>query len=74
MRRQLFPITLAIFTLMALSAGAAPAVGDEAPVLAPSAVAVQRVSVSIPGVRDEAAMVLVGAALLGLASAVRRAG
>ena len=37
------------------------------------AVAVQRVRVPLPGLRDEAAMVLVGSALIGLAAAVRRA-
>lgn len=53
---------------------AAPAVGDtvannsEAP-----AVAVQQVRVPVPYLRDEAAMVLVGTALIGLAAAVRRA-
>jgi hypothetical protein len=35
-------------------------------------VAVQRVRVPVPGLRDEAAMVLVGTALIGLAAAVRR--
>jgi len=35
-------------------------------------VAVQQVRV-VPGLRDEAAMVLVGTALIGLAAAVRRA-
>lgn len=35
--------------------------------------AVQRVSTTGLGVRDEAAMVLVGTALIGLAAAVRRA-
>jgi hypothetical protein len=36
-------------------------------------VAVQHVRVPVPGLRDEAAMVLVGTALIGLAAAVRRA-
>ena len=36
-------------------------------------VAVQQVSVPASGLRDEAAMVLVGTALIGLAAAVRRA-
>jgi hypothetical protein len=35
--------------------------------------AVQQVRVPLPGLRDEAAMVLVGTALIGLAAAVRRA-
>ena len=37
-----------------------------------TAVAVQHVRVQLPGLRDEAAMVLVGTALIGLAAAVRR--
>jgi hypothetical protein len=37
-----------------------------------AAVAVQRVQVPLPGLRDEAAMVLVGTALIGLGAAVRR--
>jgi hypothetical protein len=36
-------------------------------------VAVQRVSLPLPAVRDEAVMVLVGTALIGMAAAVRRA-
>lgn len=54
---------------------AAPAASGET--VAPSsdapAVAVQQVRVPLPGLRDEAAMVLVGTALIGLAAAVRRA-
>ena len=41
--------------------------------VATSAVAVQRVSLPATGLRDEAAMVLVGTALIGIAAAVRRA-
>ena len=36
-------------------------------------VAVQRVSIPATGIRDQAAMVLVGSALIGLAAALRRA-
>jgi hypothetical protein len=36
-------------------------------------VAVHHVRATVPGLRDEAAMVLVGTALIGLAAAVRRA-
>lgn len=43
------------------------------PAAVAQAVAVQRVSVPAIGIRDEAAMVLVGTALIGLAAAVRRA-
>jgi hypothetical protein len=37
-----------------------------------AAVAVQHVRVPVPGLREEAAMVLVGTALIGLAAALRR--
>jgi hypothetical protein len=54
------------------SLGAAPSVATGEAAASP-AVAVQRVDVRVPEVRDEAAMVLVGAALIGLAAAIRRA-
>jgi hypothetical protein len=38
-----------------------------------TAVAVQRVGIPASGLRDEAAMVLIGTALIGLAAVVRRA-
>jgi len=50
---------------------AAPAV-NEAESTTPT-VAVQQVRMPLPGIREEAAMVLVGTALIGLAAAVRRA-
>jgi hypothetical protein len=40
---------------------------------APTMAAVQPVRSPLPGLRDEAAMVLVGTALIGLGAAVRRA-
>jgi hypothetical protein len=40
---------------------------------ATASVAVQHVRAAVPGLRDEAAMVLVGTALIGLAAALRRA-
>ena len=55
-------------SLMATGRPANAAEPDTAP-----AVAVQRVSIPAAGLRDEAAMVLVGTALIGLAAAVRRA-
>lgn len=63
-----------VFAGCALAASplmAAPA-GDEAESSAPT-VAVQQLKMQVPGLRDEAAMVLVGTALIGLAAAVRRA-
>ena len=41
--------------------------------VAPAPVAVQQVAVPSTGMHDQAAMVLVGTALIGLAAAVRRA-
>jgi hypothetical protein len=61
----------------AMGLGAVAASGtpiDEARRVEPvTTVAVQRVSVPVTGIRDEAAMVLVGSALIGLAAALRRA-
>ena len=70
MRSYLLAFTAAGFIGMAVSpAIAVPDTTDE--VDAP--VAVQGVTVKVPGIRDEAMMVLVGSALIGLAAAVRRA-
>lgn len=54
--------------------GAVPSTGQE-PAARPAAapVAVQRVAIPETGFGEEPAMVLVGAALIGLAAAVRRA-
>ena len=52
-------------------ASASPAVEDTRTVAAP--VPAPRVNLPATGLRDEAAMVLVGTALIGLAAAVRRA-
>jgi hypothetical protein len=74
MRRQFVS-----YAILGLVAGApiigAPALGEEPMprVSAPVAVQVQPASLPAPWFRDEAAMVVVGAALLGLAAAVRRA-
>ena len=71
MRRQLVSLTLAGMAVLATGLSASPAADDTATPAAPT-VAVQRVSLT-PMVRDEAAMVLVGTALIGVAAAVRRA-
>lgn len=75
MRRLLLSVALAgLLALMAsplATADTADTPDNEA--IAPAPVAVQRVSLSSMGLRDEAAMVLVGTALIGLAAAVRRA-
>ena len=73
MRRQLVSLSIAGLAFMATGFAASPAANDTpAPTAAPT-VAVQRLSLPIPAVRDEAAMVLVGTALIGVAAAVRRA-
>jgi len=72
MRRQLVSLTLAGLASIATVAAGSPAVDDNAAAAAPT-VAVQRVSLPVPGLRDEATMVLVGTALIALAAAVRRA-
>jgi hypothetical protein len=69
MRRYLLAFTAAGF--IGLAASPAIATPDSEEVDAP--VAVQGVTVKITGIRDEAMMVLVGSALIGLAAAVRRA-
>lgn len=71
MRRHLLSLGVAglLGVLVSPSAGgAAPETND---IIAP--LAVQHFSLPSAGVRDEAAMVIVGAALIGLAGAVRRA-
>lgn len=64
-----------VFAGSAALAGAEPAMrNDPSAASQPApALAVQQVRVPLPGLRDEAAMVLVGTALIALAAAVRRA-
>jgi hypothetical protein len=71
MRRHLVSITVAVIAAASTLAVAAPTVGGETASSTPT-VAVQRVSLPYPALRDEAAMVLVGTALIALAAAVRR--
>lgn len=72
MRRHLLSVTFAgMLALTASPPATADTPDDEAVTAAP--VAVQRLSLPSMGMRDEAAMVLVGTALIGLAAAVRRA-
>jgi len=68
MRRYL--VTLA-FALCAAPAMAATE--NAAETSASATVAVQQARIPLPGLRDQAAMVLVGTALIGLAAAVKRA-
>jgi LPXTG-motif cell wall-anchored protein len=75
MRRQfvvvMFAVLAAVAAASAAAAGRVAAAEPRENAAAP--VAVQRVAMPATGMRDEAAMVLVGTALIGLAAAVRRA-
>jgi len=76
MRRYVGALVFAGCAALNGSAAAGPAATSDAAVVTPPAapaVAVQQVRVPLPGIREEAAMVLVGTALIGLAAAVRRA-
>lgn len=75
MRRLVGTAVFAGCTLVAGSmAAATPAVGEASNHRSiESAVAVQQVQIGFPGLRDEAAMVLVGTALIALGGVVRRA-
>jgi len=70
MRKYLASI---LFTGCALAASSAWAASVNETESAPTMAAVQPVRSPLPGLRDEAAMVLVGTALIGLGAAVRRA-
>jgi|tagenome__1003787_1003787.scaffolds.fasta_scaffold20528894_2 hypothetical protein len=72
MVKYLGSILFAACIVAALSSVAGASAANEAPE-ATGTVAVQQVRVAPAGLRDEAAMVLVGTALIGLAAAVRRA-
>ena len=73
MRRQIVSFVFAGFVAVTVPVIVAPAVG-EGPASSPAAtVVVPRPSLQAPWVRDEAAMVLVGTVLIGLAVAMRRA-
>ena len=73
MRRQLIALTLAGLAIATTASGSSSAASDESSVKAAPAVAVHHAGRRVPPMRDEAAMVLVGAVLIGLAAAVRRA-
>jgi hypothetical protein len=70
MRKYLASLTFVLTASAVVPALAASSTGEEAH--AHATVAVQQVRMPLPGLRDEAAMVLVGTALIGLAAAVRR--
>lgn len=74
MRRQFASLMFAGFLgVFAAQLAASPSVDEAAGTAVAAPVAVQRVNFSATGLRDEAAMVLVGTALIGLAAAIRRA-
>ncbi len=75
MRRQIFSLMfVGVMGLWAASLLAATTTQEDGrETVAPGPVAVQRASLPATGLRDEAAMVLVGTALIGIAAAVRRA-
>jgi hypothetical protein len=75
MRRQLVSLAFAGLAGLA-SLGVAPVGSDRtssASANAGGTVAVQHANLTNPAIRDEAAMILVGTFLIGLAAAVRRA-
>ena len=74
MRRQLGVLAFAALAMMTTSPRASASASDEPSASAAPTVAVHRVNLALPAVRDEAAMVLVGTALICLGAAVRRAG
>lgn len=73
MRRVFGSLAFALMCSAPLAAATRPVADEPRDAAASAPVAVQRVSVPATGLRDEAAMVLVGTALIGLAAAVRRA-
>jgi hypothetical protein len=74
MRRQLVTLTLAGTAIATTASGSSSAASQESPsVTAAPTVAVHRVDPGARGIRDEAAMVLVGTVLIGLGAVVRRA-
>ena len=73
MRRVFGILVFALMCAASVMAATRPAADEPREAAASAPVAVQRVSVPATGLRDEAAMVLVGTALTGPAAAVRRA-
>jgi hypothetical protein len=72
MRSAFGILTFTVFTALVAPSAANGTVTDESRPTVAAPVAVQQVSIPATGLRDEAAMVLVGTALIGLAAAVRR--
>jgi hypothetical protein len=72
MSRYLASLAFAVVVAAAAAAPAAASPANAESATEDSTVAVQQVRVPAYGLRDEAAMVLVGTALIGLGAAVRR--
>jgi LPXTG-motif cell wall-anchored protein len=72
MGRQLGALMFAGAMGLGAVAASGRTIEDARPAEPTTTVAVQRVSVPATGMRDEAAMVLVGSALIGLAALLRR--
>lgn len=72
MRRELGLLTFTVLIGLGVPTATSGTAADESRPTVAEPVAVQQVSLPAPGIRDEAAMVLVGTALIGLAAAVRR--
>lgn len=73
MRRVVLLMFVVLMMAGALSAVSGRTVAEDVSERATAPVAVQGVGLPFTGIRDEAAMILVGTALIGLAAAVRRA-
>ena len=73
MRRVFGLFVFALMCSAPLGAKTRPVPDEPREAAATTPVAVQRVGVPATGMRDEAAMVLVGTVLIGLGAAVRRA-
>jgi hypothetical protein len=73
MRRQIVVLMFAGSIGLWASPTGGTTIADGRDTPSTTAVAVQRVGIPASGLRDEAAMVLIGTALIGLAAVVRRA-
>lgn len=73
MRVRRMVLRVSLMVVMSAALGAAPASGDDPSGPATATMAVQHVALPEGALREEVAMVLLGAALIGLAAAVRRA-